>query len=58
MPHTAAFADAARSPRGDAAVLDGAAVLAGLAAELLSDPGRLAEVRAAFAGGFASSIEK
>jgi amidohydrolase len=51
MPHTAAFATAACSPRGDAAVLDGAAVLAGLAAELLSDPERLAEVRAAFAGG-------
>jgi len=51
MPHTAAFAAAACSARGDAAVLDGAAVLAGLAAELLSDPERLAEVRAAFAGG-------
>jgi amidohydrolase len=51
MPHTAAFAAAARSPRGDAAVLDGAAVLAGLAAELLTDPELLAEVRGAFAAG-------
>ena len=49
MPHTAAFATAARSSRGDAAVLDGAAVLAGLAAELLTDAERMAEVRAAFA---------
>jgi amidohydrolase len=51
MPHTADFATAACSARGDAAVLDGAAVLAGLAADLLSDPELLAEVRRAFAGG-------
>jgi hypothetical protein len=48
MPHTAAFEVAAGSPRGDATVLDGAAVLAGIAAELLGDPARMAEVRAAF----------
>ena len=35
---------------GDATVLDGAAVLAGIAAELLTDPARMAEVRAAFEG--------
>ena len=51
LPHTAAFAEAARSPRGDATVLDGAAVLAGVAADLLSDPALLAEVKGAFAGG-------
>ena len=50
LPHTAAFAEAARSARGDATVLDGAAVLAGIAAELLTDPARMAEVRAAFEG--------
>jgi amidohydrolase len=48
MPHTAAFEVAAGSPRGDATVLDGAAVLAGIAAELLTDPARMAEVRSAF----------
>jgi amidohydrolase len=51
MPHTPDFAAAARSPRGDAAVLDGAALLAGLAAELLTEPERMAQVRAAFAAG-------
>ena len=49
MPHTAAFEVAAGSERGDATVLDGAAVLAGIAAELLSDPARMAEVRSEFA---------
>lgn len=48
MPHTAPFAVAAASPRGDATVIDGAAVLAGMAAELLGDPALMAEVRAAF----------
>jgi amidohydrolase len=48
MPHTAPFARAAASPRGDATVVDGAAVLAGMAAELLGDPALMAEVRAAF----------
>jgi amidohydrolase len=50
-PHTADFASAACSARGDATVLDGAAVLAGLAADLLTDPRLMAEVRAAFARG-------
>ena len=49
LPHTAAFAVAARSPRADATVLDGAAVLAGIAAELFLDPGLMAETKAAFA---------
>ena len=49
MPHTAAFEVAAGSPRGDATVLDGAAVLAGIAAELFLDAGSMAEVQAAFA---------
>ena len=49
MPHTAAFEVAAGSPRGDAAVLDGAAVLAGVAAELFLDADLMAEVKAAFA---------
>jgi hypothetical protein len=48
MPHTAPFEVAAGSARGDATVLDGAAILAGIAAELLTDPSRMAEVRAAF----------
>jgi hypothetical protein len=51
LPHTAAFAEAARSARGDATVLDGAAVLPWVAADLLSDPALLAEVKGAFAGG-------
>jgi amidohydrolase len=48
MPHTAAFAVAARSPRGDQTVLDGASVLANVAAELLTDPALLEQARAAF----------
>ncbi len=49
LPHTAAFAVAARSERGDATVLDGASVLAAVTAELLTDTGFLREVRDAFA---------
>ncbi len=49
MPHTAAFEVAAGSARGDATVLDGASVLAGIAAELFLDAGLLAEAKAAFA---------
>lgn len=49
LPHTAAFEAAAGSPRADATVLDGAAVLAGIAAELFLDAGLLAETKAAFA---------
>ena len=49
LPHTAAFEVAAGSPRGDATVLDGAAVLAGIAAELFLDAALLAEAKAAFA---------
>jgi metal-dependent amidase/aminoacylase/carboxypeptidase family protein len=48
MPHTAAFAVAARSARGDETVLDGAAVLAGVAHDLFTDPALLASARRAF----------
>jgi amidohydrolase len=47
-PHTAAFAVAAASPRGDATVIDGAAVLAGIAAEAFLDAALLRTARAAF----------
>lgn len=49
LPHTAAFEAAARSPRADATVLDGAAVLAGIAAEAFLDADLLARAKAAFA---------
>jgi amidohydrolase len=49
LPHTAAFAEAARSPRGDSALLDGASILAAVAAELLTDGELLGAARAAFA---------
>ena len=49
LPHTAAFEVAAGSPRGDATVIDGAAVLAGIAAELFLDPDLMAQAKAAFA---------
>jgi len=48
MPHTVAFAEAARSPRGDRTVLDGASVLANVAAELLTDPALMEQAREAF----------
>ncbi len=48
LPHTEAFAQAARSERGDATVIDGASVLASVALELLTDPAALAAVKAAF----------
>jgi amidohydrolase len=48
LPHTAAFAVAARSPRADRALLDGASILAALAAELLLDAAFLGDVRRAF----------
>ncbi|CAN5599746.1 hypothetical protein BH24DEI1_BH24DEI1_05480 [soil metagenome] len=47
QPHTAGFAEAARSERGDAAVLDGARILASLAHDLLSDGAFLEEVKGA-----------
>ena len=47
-PHTAAFEVAAGSPRADATVLDGAAVLAGIAAELFLDADLMGEAKAAF----------
>jgi amidohydrolase len=47
--HTADFARAAVSERGDTAVQDGAAILASMAAELLTDPAKMAAVRRAFA---------
>jgi hypothetical protein len=49
LPHTAAFAEAARSERADLTLVDGASVLASGAAELLGDPHFLAEVRSAYA---------
>ena len=48
LPHTDAFREAALSPRGDATVLDGASILAGLAAELFLDGELLNMVRDAF----------
>jgi amidohydrolase len=48
LPHTAAFEVAAGSPRGDATVIDGAAVLAGIAAELFLDADLMAQAKAAF----------
>ena len=48
LPHTAAFEVAAGSPRGDATVIDGAAVLAGIAAELFLDADLMARAKAAF----------
>lgn len=47
--HTVEFAAAAASPAGDAAVLDGAATLAMTAADLLAEPGLLAQAAADFA---------
>jgi amidohydrolase len=49
MPHTAPFAVAAGSKRGEEAVLDGAAILAGMAADLLRDPELLDAAKADFA---------
>lgn len=49
LPHTEAFRDAALSPRGDSTVLDGASILACLAAELFLDGELLASAREAFA---------
>jgi metal-dependent amidase/aminoacylase/carboxypeptidase family protein len=46
--HTANFADHARSPMGDRAVLDGAKVLALTAIDLWTDPDTRAAVTAAF----------
>jgi amidohydrolase len=48
LPHTEAFEVAAGSPRGDATVIDGAAVLAGVAAEAFLDPELLTRAKAAF----------
>lgn len=45
-PHTVAFAEAARSERGDRAVVDGARILAGVALDLLRDPDVAAQVAA------------
>ena len=48
LPHTEAFEVSAGSPRGDATVIDGAAVLAGIAAEAFLDAELLAQAKAAF----------
>jgi len=55
LPHTEAFREAALSPRGDSTVLDGASILAGLAAELFLDGELLAAAREAFTAHRASS---
>jgi amidohydrolase len=47
--HTVEFAAAAASPAGDAAVVDGAAMLAMTAADLLADPALVAQARTEFA---------
>jgi metal-dependent amidase/aminoacylase/carboxypeptidase family protein len=46
--HTVEFAAAAAAPPGDAAVLDGAATLAMIAADLLADPSLLERAKADF----------
>lgn len=48
LPHTEAFATAAASARGDGTVIDGAAVLAGIAAEAFLDGELLTAAKAAF----------
>lgn len=48
LPHTAAFATAARSARGDAALIDGASILAGLALDAFTDARFRAAVQEAF----------
>jgi amidohydrolase len=49
LPHTDAFREAARSARGDATVIDGASIMAGITAELFLDRELLAAAQAAFA---------
>lgn len=44
-PHTSEFAEAARSERGDATVLDGARILGSLAYDLLTDKALLARIK-------------
>src|SRR5262249_52799703 len=46
--HTVEFATASASPAGDAAVIEGAAVLAMTAAELLAEPSLVAQAKADF----------
>ena len=46
LPHTAEFAEAARSDWGDKTVLDGASILASIGADLLSDPELMAQAKA------------
>ena len=45
-PHTAEFAEAARSPLGDRAVLEGATILASVGADLLTQPELLGRAKA------------
>lgn len=52
--HTEAFAEAARSQDAERAVIDGAAILARLAAECWADPTLVAEARRAFTRGIPS----
>lgn len=53
QPHTVEFREAARSERGDRAVLDGATLLAQLAYDLLTDQGLMAEAVAEHAAATA-----
>lgn len=48
LPHTVPFREAALSPAGDAAVIDGASAMAAVTAELLTDPELMAQVKNAF----------
>lgn len=48
QPHTAEFAEAAQSPRGDEAVLDGASILASITADLFTDLNLLDRVKTEF----------
>jgi amidohydrolase len=48
LPHTDGFREAARGPRGDQGVLDGARILASIAADLLTEPALLQQARAEF----------
>lgn len=54
LPHTEAFREAARSERGDQAVLDGARILASVAADLLNTPEMVQRARETFEEGVAA----
>ncbi|HET8984916.1 MAG TPA: M20 family metallopeptidase [Trueperaceae bacterium] len=58
LPHTDAFREAALSARGDATVIDGASIMAGITAELFLDADLLATARAAFAAQRAAAASR